>query len=209
VFLIADEVMSGWYRTGTAFAVDRWGVIPDILTTAKGCSGAYTPVAVTVTSGAIKDAFETMTFAHGHTYTMHPLVLSAIPPAVAEYKKLVASGRLKAVAEHLACRLREVGARHASVGDVRGIGHFWAIELVRNRLTKEPFNTKADKAALRPLMASKLSAAMLERGLYLSNWYNHFIVAPPLIITEAEVDQGIEIIDDALTLADREVRGGH
>ncbi|MDD4903837.1 MAG: aminotransferase class III-fold pyridoxal phosphate-dependent enzyme, partial [Candidatus Bipolaricaulis sp.] len=203
VLLIADEVMSGWYRTGTAFAVDRWGVVPDILTTAKGCSGAYTPVAITVTSGAIKDAFETMAFSHGHTYTMHPLALSAIPPAVSEYKKLVASGRLRKVSDHLGRRLRELADRHASVGDVRGIGHFWAVELVRDRTTKEPFNTKADKAALRPLMTSKISATLLERGVYLSNWYNHFVVAPPLIISEAEVDLGIEALDEALTLADR------
>ncbi len=209
VLLIADEVMSGWYRTGTAFAVDRWGVVPDILTTAKGCSGAYTPVAVTVTSRAIKDAFETMAFSHGHTYTMHPLVLSAIPPAVAEYKKLVATGRLKEVSDHLGRRLRELADRHASVGDVRGLGHFWAVELVRDRTTKEPFHTKADKAALRPLMTSKISATLLERGVYLSNWYNHFVVAPPLIIREAEVDLGIEILDEALTLADRETHGGH
>ncbi|MDD5646909.1 MAG: aminotransferase class III-fold pyridoxal phosphate-dependent enzyme [Candidatus Bipolaricaulis sp.] len=209
VLLIADEVMSGWYRTGTAFAVDRWGVVPDILTTAKGCSGAYTPVAITVTSGAIKDAFETMAFSHGHTYTMHPLALSAIPPAVSEYKKLVASGRLRKVSDHLGRRLRELADRHASVGDVRGIGHFWAVELVRDRTTKEPFNTKADKAALRPLMTSKISATLLERGVYLSNWYNHFVVAPPLIISEAEVDLGIEALDEALTLADRETHGGH
>ena len=208
VLLVADEVMSGWYRTGTAFAVDHWGVVPDVLTTAKGCTGAYTPVGITVTTRAIKNAFEKMFFAHGHTYSMHPLMIAAIPAAVSEYKKLVSGGLPKRVSAHIGRRLSELYDRHESIGDVRGIGHFWAIELVRDRRTKEPFNTKADKAALRPLAVSRLTAKMLERGLYVVGWYNHLIIAPPLIITEEEVDRGIQILDETLKAADREVRGG-
>jgi taurine--2-oxoglutarate transaminase len=83
VLLIADEVMSGWFRTGSAFAVEHWNVTPDILTTAKGCTAAYTPVGVTVTTQAIAGFFEEEPFDHGHTYAYHPLALSAIPAAVA------------------------------------------------------------------------------------------------------------------------------
>lgn len=208
VLLIADEVMSGWYRTGTPFAVDHWDVVPDILTTAKGCTGAYTPVGVTVTNRSIKEAFESVFFGHGHTYAMHPLALAAIPAAVSEYKRLVSCGDLESVSRHIGERLSELFDRHTSIGDVRGKGHFWAIELVRNRETKEPFNTKADKAASRPLLVSKLAANALQKGLYIAGWYNHFIVAPPLIITKPQVDEGIEILDEVLKEADQAVVRG-
>jgi len=205
VLLVVDEVMSGWYRTGEWFAVDHWSVKPDILITAKGCSGAYAPVGITATTGEIRDYFEERAFSHGHTYTMHPLVVAAIPAAIAEYKRLMATGLPQRVSKHLARRLQELIGRHKSIGDVRGLGHFWAVELVKNRETKEPFNTKADKAALKPLMVAKLSAEMLKRGLYMVSWYNHFIIAPPLTITEEEVDEGLEIFDEVLEIADREV----
>jgi taurine--2-oxoglutarate transaminase len=204
VLLVADEVMSGWYRTGAWFAVDNWNVKPDIITTAKGCTGAYAPVGITATTRKIRDYFEERFFSHGHTYAMHPLVLAAIPPAVQEYKKLAASGAMAKGSAHLASRLRELMDRHPSIGDVRGMGHFWAVELVRDRETKEPFNTKADKAALKPLTTDRLSGEMLKRGLHLAAWYNHFIIAPPLTITPEEIDEGIGIFDDALAAADRE-----
>jgi taurine--2-oxoglutarate transaminase len=204
VLLVVDEVMSGWYRTGEWFAVDHWGIKPDILTTAKGCTGAYAPVGITATTGKIRDYFEERSFSHGHTYTMHPLVVAAIPAAIAEYKRLMATGLPQRVSKHLAQRLQELIGNHKSIGDVRGLGHFWAVELVKNRETKEPFNTKADKAALKPLMVAKLSAEMLKRGLYVVSWYNHFIIAPPLTITEKEVDEGLEIFDEVLEIADRE-----
>ncbi|MCR4404031.1 MAG: aminotransferase class III-fold pyridoxal phosphate-dependent enzyme [Candidatus Acetothermia bacterium] len=204
VLLVADEVMSGWYRTGKRFAVDHWDVKPDILTTAKGCTGAYAPVGVTATTAKIRGHFEERFFAHGHTYSMHPLTLAAIPAAIAEYKKLFATGLPQRVSEHLAQGLRRLFTKHKSIGDVRGLGHFWAVELVKNRETKEPFSTKADKAALKPLLTERLSAEMLKRGVYLSSWYNHFVIAPPLIITEAEIDRGLQALDEVLEMADHE-----
>ncbi|MFQ6033538.1 MAG: aspartate aminotransferase family protein, partial [Candidatus Bipolaricaulia bacterium] len=204
VLLVADEVMSGWYRTGEWFAVDHWNVKPDILTTAKGCTGAYAPVGLTATTGEIRDYFEERFFSHGHTYTMHPLVIAAIPAAIEEYKKLMATGAPQRVGEHLSQRLQGLMERHESIGDVRGLGHFWAVELVKDRETKEPFNTKADKAALKPLMVDRLAAELLKRGLYVVSWYNHFVIAPPLTITEEEIDEGLEIFDEVLEIADRE-----
>lgn len=204
--LVVDEVMSGWLRTGRWFAIEHWGVKPDILTTAKGCTGAYTPVGITATTKEIRAHFEDRFFPHGHTYTMHPLTVAAIPAAIAEYKRLLASGLPQRVSAHLERRLRELMDRHRSVGDVRGLGHFWAVELVKDRETKEPFNTKADKAALRPLLTSRLAEEMLKRGLYVASWYNHFIVAPPLVITEGEVDEGLAVFDEVLKLADEEVK---
>jgi taurine--2-oxoglutarate transaminase len=205
VLLIADEVMSGWFRTGTAFAMEHWGVEPDIMTTAKGCTGAYTPVGVTVTNKEIADFFEQETLDHGHTYAYHALTLSAIPAAVSEYKRLMASGLPQKVSQHLKNRLYELGDRHPSIGDIRGIGHFYALELVKNRRTKEPFNVKADRFSRKSLMTSQVSSDAMKQGLYVLAWYDTMIIAPPLIITEDEVDQAMEILDRSLEIADREV----
>jgi len=207
VLLVADEVMSGWHRTGPAWALDNWAVKPDILTTAKGCTGAYIPAGITVTNKEIADFFEEEVMCHGHTYSMHPLVLAAIPAAIEEYKKLIATGLPQRVSKHIEKRLHELLDRHECIGDVRGIGHFGAVEIVKNRETKEPFSTKADKFAREPTMADEISGEALKRGLYIHNWYDHFTVAPPLIITEEEVDEAIKIFGEVLKMADRKVEG--
>lgn len=204
VLLVVDEVMSGWFRTGTAFAIEHWNVIPDILTTAKGCTGAYTPVGITAVSNEITEFFEDTVFDHGHTYSYHPLAISAIPAAIAEYKRLMETGLPERVGAYLANRLYDLGDRHPSVGDVRGMGHFWALELVKDRKTRTPFDTKADKFTGKPLMTSKVAADALGRGLYVGAWYDTLVVAPPLIITEDEVDEAIQLLDASLAIADRE-----
>jgi len=205
VLLVVDEVMSGWYRTGEWWAVDNWNVKPDILTTAKGCTGAYVPVGITATTKQMKDYFEEKVMCHGHTYSMHPLVLAVIPPAIAEYNKIVATGLPQRVSKYLESKLHKLLDRHESIGDVRGIGHFWAIELVKDRKTKEPFNVKADKFTNKAIMTDKISTEALKRGLYIHNWYDHLTVSPPLIITEKEVDEGVQILDEVLEIADKEV----
>jgi taurine--2-oxoglutarate transaminase len=205
VLLVVDEVMSGWYRTGKWWAVDNWNTRPDILTTAKGCTGAYAPLGITATTKKIKDYFEEEVMCHGHTYTMHPLVLAAIPAAINEFKRIIATGLPKKVSKYLEKRLHELMDNHECIGDVRGIGHFWAVELVKNRKTKKPFNTKADKFSTKILMTDKISSEALKLGLYLHNWYDHFTIAPPLIITEEEVEEGMEIFDKVLKIADKEV----
>jgi taurine--2-oxoglutarate transaminase len=205
VLLIADEVMSGWFRTGRAFAMEHWGVEPDILTTAKGCTGAYTPVGVTVTTQKVAEFFETETLDHGHTYAYHPLTLSAIPAAVSEYKRIMATGLPQQVSQHMKERLYELGDRHPSIGDVRGMGHFFALELVKNRTTKEPFNIKADRFSRKSLITSQVSADAMKKGLYVLSWIDTLIIAPPLIIAQAEVDEAIEILDQSLEIADHEV----
>ncbi len=204
VLLVVDEVMSGWLRTDEWFAVQHWKVKPDVLTTAKGCTSAYTPLGITATTKEIADFFEDRFLAHGHTYAAHPLSLAPVPVVIEEYKKLLKHNFLRRVGEHLKKRLLELKEEHVSVGDVRGLGHFWAVEIVKNRETKKPFNTRADKAALKPLMVSKLSKEMLNKGLYLLGWISHFIVAPPLIITEEQIDEGVDVLDETLKIADKE-----
>lgn len=203
VLLIADEVMSGWYRTGKPFAIQHWGVTPDILTTAKGCTGAYTPAGVTATTQEIASFFEEVPFDHGHTYAYHPLVVAPIPAAIAEYQKLVDSGQLQSMAAYLKQGLIEVAQRHPSVGDVRGIGHFWALELVKDRETKEPFNTKDDKFSGKTLMTNQVAARAMHLGVYFAAWYDTLVIAPPLIVQREEIDQALQALDQALEVADQ------
>ncbi|MGQ9759580.1 MAG: aminotransferase family protein [Candidatus Methanomethylicaceae archaeon] len=205
VIFIADEVMSGWGRTGTWFALDNWGVKPDILTTAKGSTGAYTPLGITATTRKIADYFEENFFAHGHTYEAHPLVLAPVIAAINEYKRLDLFKNAKIMGEYLGKRLNELKERHVSVGDVRGIGLFWALEIVKNRETKKPFNTRVDKAAGLPLMVDKVGAELNKRGVFISTWISHFVIAPPLIINKEEIDFAIDAFDEALKIADAEV----
>jgi taurine--2-oxoglutarate transaminase len=204
VLLIADEVMSGWFRTGPAFAMEHWGVTPDLITSAKGASAAYTPVAITAASDRVAEFFEDEVFCHGHTYAFHPLTAAAIPAAISELKKVVASGLPQRVAAHLKKKLYELAERHICVGDVRGIGHFWALELVKNRRTREPFDTKADKFGTKALMTGRVAGDAMQRGVYISPWYDTLVIAPPLIITEAQVDEALAVLDISLEMADRE-----
>lgn len=204
VLLVVDEVMTGWYRTGPTWGVQLWNVTPDILTTAKGCTGAYTPVGLTVTSRKIADFFEENPLLHGHTYAFHALAASAIAPAVAEYKKLMATGLPQKVSPYIEKRLYELEEHHECIGDVRGIGHFWSLEIVKNRKTKEPFHVKAERFT-KPLMPAKIAAEAMKMGMYIGAWHDTLFVTPPLIITEKQVDEGIEILDKALEVADKEV----
>jgi taurine--2-oxoglutarate transaminase len=204
VMLIADEVMSGWFRTGTAFAIDHWNVTPDVITTAKGASAAYMPLAITATSDKIAQFFEDEVFCHGHTYAFHPMSAAPIPAAIKELKKVMASGLPQKVSAQLKRELYKLGEKHLCVGDVRGIGHFWALELVKNRKTKEPFDVKADKFSGKPLMTGRVSADAMLRGVYISPWIDTLVIAPPLIITEAQVDEAIAALDKSLDIADRE-----
>ncbi|HUZ79447.1 MAG TPA: aspartate aminotransferase family protein [Thermoplasmata archaeon] len=205
VLLIADEVMSGWGRVGEWFAVNHWNVVPDILTTAKGITGAYAPLGLTATTPAIHDIFQERYFPHGHTYEAHPLTLAPAVAAIEEYRRLALIEKSRRDGEYLLGRLREIQARHPSVGEVRGLGLFAAVELVKNRTTRAPFNTEDDKIAGRPLVADAVSQAMMKEGVYCISWVSHLVIGPPLIITREELDHGLEVLDRALAVADARV----
>ncbi|WP_438023659.1 aminotransferase family protein [Sorangium sp. So ce233] len=205
VLLIADEVMSGWGRTGKWFAVDHWGVVPDILTTAKGVTNAAAPLGVVATSRAIADYFDDNMFAHGHTYEAHPLTLAPVIAAIDEYRRLDLLNRSTKMGAIVGEKLRALKEKHPSIGDVRGLGLFWAVELVKDRATKEPFNVPQDKAARRPLVVDAVVAEAAKRGVSLMGWVSHLLVAPPLIISEAEIDEGIAALDAALDVADQKL----
>ncbi|MBI5493740.1 MAG: aminotransferase class III-fold pyridoxal phosphate-dependent enzyme [Deltaproteobacteria bacterium] len=205
VLLIADEVMSGWGRTGAWFAVDHWNVVPDILVTAKGVTSAMAPLGVVGTTRKVADYFEEGWFAHGHTYESHPLTLAPAVAAIDEYKRLDLINGAKRMGEKFGPKLRKLMDSHPSVGDVRGLGLFWCVELVKNRKTKEPFNTFHDKYARKPLLIDQVTGALLKQGVSMMGWMSHLIIAPPLIITEAQLDEAVAALDVALKIADEKV----
>ncbi len=204
VLLIADEVMSGWGRSGAWFAMDLWGVIPDILTTAKGITSAYVPLGLCATSEKIGDYFQDHYFAHGHTYEAHPMTLLPAVATIKEMKRMGLVERAKSLEPFVREKLEALKARHPSVGDVRGKGLFWAVDLVRDPVTKEPFNTYADKISGKPLLVDQIAAKTLSEGVIIQAWVSHFVIAPPLIVTEAEITRGIDALDRWLSLADEQ-----
>lgn len=205
VLLIADEVMSGWGRTGKWFALDHWNVQPDILVTAKGITSAYVPLGLCGTTKRIADYFEDHLFAHGHTYEAHPITLAPAVATIREMQRLGLVDRAREMGLCLGAKLRNLQEKHPSIGDVRGLGLFWAIDLVKNRATKKPLNTKEDKMAGKPLVVDQIAGAMLKAGVAVNPWISHFVIAPPLIIEESEIDLAIAAFDDALAVADRSV----
>ena len=206
VLLIADEVMSGWGRTGKWFAVDNWNVKPDILTTAKGITSAYVPLGLTATNMKIADFFNDHFFAHGHTYEAHPLTLAPAIAAINEIKRMNLLERAVEMGEYLGIKLNDLKEKHKSIGDVRGKGLFWAVEIVKDRTSKEPFNVKEEKVTGKPLTVNKVTVEMMNNGIYMQGWISHFVIAPPLIITKEEIDSAIKVFDEALKIADDEIR---
>ncbi|MFC5863049.1 aspartate aminotransferase family protein [Acidicapsa dinghuensis] len=202
VLFIADEVMTGWGRTGKWFCVDHWGVEPDILVTAKGITSAYVPLGLCATSKKIADFFEDNYFAHGHTYEAHPMTLGPAVATIEEMQRLNLVERAASLAPYVEEKLKALKAKHKSIGDVRGLGLFWGVELVKNRETKEPFNTMRDKVEGKPLVVDQIAAKMMGMGVAQQAWISHFVIAPPLIVTKEEIDFGINALDESLAIAD-------
>jgi taurine--2-oxoglutarate transaminase len=199
---IADEVMSGFGRTGKWFAVDHWQVVPDLITMAKGLTSAYAPLGAVAMRSEIADHFNERVYQGGLTYNAHPISLAA---AIANLQVLQEDNLIERAAEMgpvMRRMLTDLGENHPSIGEVRSIGLFGIIELVRNRKTREPmapFNgTSPEMTAFRKFV--------LDRGLYLYTHWNTILIIPPLIITEEQLAQGFSIIDEGLSIADDAVR---
>lgn len=207
VLLVADEVMSGWGRSGAWFAMDLWKVTPDILTTAKGITSAYVPLGLCATSEKIGDFFQDHYFAHGHTYEAHPMTLLPGVATIREMQRLGLVERTRELEPYVARKLEDLKVKHPSVGDVRGRGLFWGVDLVKNRKTKAPFNTYADKVSGKPLLVDQIAAKTLADGVIIQAWVSHFVIAPPLIITREEIDRGIDALDVHLQIADAQCVG--
>jgi taurine---2-oxoglutarate transaminase len=198
IVMIADEVMAGFGRAGAWFAIDHADVVPDLLTFAKGVNSGYVPLGGVAISEAIYATFADRAYPGGLTYSGHPLACAA---AVATIETM----RDEGVVEHAAALgdevfgpgLAELAAKHAWVGEVRGTGAFWAIELVADRETREPL---APYGGSSPQMAA-ITRACTERGLLPFTNFNRVHVVPPLTTTYDEAREGLRILDEALTVA--------
>ncbi len=203
IVFIADEVMAGFGRCGEWFAVDHWGVTPDLITFAKGVNSGYIPLGGVVISRRIAASFQDRSYPGGLTYSGHPLACASAVASIGIYQEEGIIEHVRAMADTvLAPRLTEIAAKHPSVGDVRGLGFFWALELVKDRQTREPlvpFNAAGPAAA--PMNA--FAGACKERGLWPFVHFNRTHVVPPLTTTEAELHTGLDILDEALTVADQ------
>jgi taurine--2-oxoglutarate transaminase len=202
IVMIADEVMSGFGRTGKWFAVEQWDVVPDMITMAKGLTSAYAPLGAVAMKPEIAAAFDEHAFESGLTYTSHPVSLAA---AIANIRVM----REDRIVEHAAGMgktlkrmLTDLGEAHPSVGEVRNIGLFGIIELVRDRQTKEPM---APWNGSSPEMAG-LKKYCLDHGLFLYTHWHTVLIIPPLIITEEQLKEGFEVLDRALEITDQAVK---
>ena len=203
IVMIADEVMSGFGRCGEWFAIDRWGVAPDLIAFAKGVNSGYIPLGGVIISDAIADTYATKAYQGGLTYSGHPLACASAVASIGIFKE---EGILEH-ARHLGDdivgpALADMAKRHPSIGEVRGLGVFWAIELVRNRETREPlvpYNASGPAAA--PM--GEFAAACKINGLWPFTHFNRTHVVPPLTISDDEMREGLEIIDQCLSVADQ------
>ncbi|WP_353509172.1 aspartate aminotransferase family protein [Intrasporangium sp.] len=202
IMLIADEVMAGFGRCGEWFAVDHWGVRPDLITFAKGVNSGYVPLGGVVISDEVAASFQERAYPGGLTYSGHPLACaSAVASITAFHEDGIIDNARRLGEEVIGPRLRQIAEKHPSVGDVRGLGVFWAVELVKDRSTREPlvpFNASGDAA--RPMSA--LAAACKERGLWPFIHFNRTHVVPPCTTTPEEAEEGLAILDEALDVAD-------
>jgi taurine---2-oxoglutarate transaminase len=198
IVMIADEVMSGFGRTGAWFAVDHWGVVPDVLTMAKGLTSAYVPLGAVGLRRQIADHFRDRVFAGGLTYNSHTLACATALATIAVYEEDRLIERAKATGRLMADLLADLQARHPSVGAVRSIGLFGIVELIRNVATREPmapFNSTS------PEMTA-LGKFFRQEGLYTFVRWNTFFTNPPLTISDKELREGFAIIDRGLAIAD-------
>jgi taurine--2-oxoglutarate transaminase len=203
ILLIADEVMSGFGRTGKWFAVDHWKVVPDLMTMAKGLTSAYAPLGAVAMRPEMAAFFDDRVYQSGLTYTAHPISLAA---AIANIHVMQADHLIEhaaAMGQVLHHLLTDLGEQHPSVGEVRSIGLFGILELVRDRNTKEPmapFNGNS------PEMVA-LRKDLLEHGLYLYTHWHTALIIPPLIIDEEQLAEGFAILDKALSITDKASKG--
>jgi taurine--2-oxoglutarate transaminase len=200
IVMVADEVMSGFGRTGEWFAVDHWKVVPDLMTMAKGLTSAYVPLGAVGMRRQIADHFKDRVFFGGLTYNSHPLACAAALATLAVYEEDDLIARARRTGTVMASLLADLEARHDIVGATRSIGLFGIVELVTDKRTKEPlapFNGTSDAM-------TKLSRFFREQGLYTFVRWNAFFTNPPLTITEDELRHGFDIIDRGL----RHIAGG-
>jgi len=204
VLFIADEVMTGFGRTGRNFGIEHWGVEPDIMATAKGLSSGYLPLGAVIASDKVYDTFKDP-FAHGHTFGSHPVACAAGVAVIDHLEKHRLVERSAKLGGYLLKQL-ETLRDHPSVGDIRGLGLFAGIEFVRNKESKEPFPTET-KFSQRVLERCIRNGLLVYPGTATVDGVrgDHIQVAPPLVVTRPQIDEIVELLDRSIAEAEREV----
>lgn len=203
ILMICDEVMAGFGRTGEWFAVNHWNVVPDLMTMAKGLTASYVPLGAVGMRRHIADAFKDKVFYGGLTYNSHPVGCAAALATIKVYEEDRLIDRARATGQVMKELMAQLAAKHPSVGAARSIGLFGLVELVRNRKTREPmapFNGTSEEMGA-------LAKFFRQEGLYTMVRWNTFFTNPPLTITESELREAFDIIDRALEITDRAVKG--
>jgi taurine--2-oxoglutarate transaminase len=201
IVMIADEVMSGFGRTGKWFAIEHWDIVPDMITMAKGLTSAYAPLGAVAMKPEIAAAFDNTPFEGGLTYTSHPVSLAAAVANINAMREDKIVERAAGMGKVLKRMLSDLGESHPSVGDVRSIGMFGILELVKDRKTKEPM---APWNGSSPEMTA-LKKYCLDNGLFLYTHWHTVLIIPPLIISEEQLQDGFDILDKALDITDKAV----
>jgi taurine--2-oxoglutarate transaminase len=204
ILYIADEVMAGFGRTGKWFALDHWGVAPDLIAFAKGSNSGYVPVGGVVISDPVAATFEERVFPGGLTYSGHPLACASIVASVdAMREEGIVENAARIGETVLGPGLRELADRHRVIGEVRGLGVFWALDLVSDRATRAmlaPYGGTSEAM-------NELGAECRKRGLLSFINYNRLHVVPPCTVSDTEVKDGLAVLDEVFTVVDRHYTG--
>ena len=207
ILLIADEVMSGWGRTGKWFGVENHDIIPDMIATAKGITSGYLPLGALIVSEKIASQFDDKVLFLGLTYSAHPVCCAAGLEVLKIYEDDGLIENTIAMGKYVDGRMEELKKKHPSIGDWRNTGLLGCIELVKNKKTKEPmapYNAKPDEMAV----MNKVAARIKDLGMYTFVRWNYIFVAPPLCINKEQIDEGLAMISDAISIADKETEHG-
>ena len=198
MILVADEVMTGFGRTGKWFGVQNWDVVPDIMSMAKGVNGGFVPLGVTAMRDWVAEKFENSPYLHGHTYSGHPLAMAAGVASLNIYHAENLIAHSAAMGDYLTGKMHALQEKHPSVGEVRGKGLFCGMELVKSRTTREPIH-EALMEPPRPKTAKlKVLAKAMEAGVYImAGAASVLVLSPPLTVTAEEIDFAMSVVDDA------------
>ena len=203
ILLIMDEVMSGFGRTGKWFGFQNHGIIPDMIAMAKGLTCGYLPFGCLMVSNKIAAKYDDAMLPLGLTYSAHPVSCAAALETLKIYEDEGLIENCAAMGQYVNEQVEKLRQKHPSIGDFRNTGLLGCIELVKNRTTKEPmapFNAKPDEMAV----MNKVAAKIKELGMYTFVRWNYIFIAPPLIVTKEQIDEGLAIISEAITIADKE-----
>jgi taurine--2-oxoglutarate transaminase len=208
VLLIADEVMTGFGRTGEWFACDHWDVVPDIMALAKGINGGYVPLGATVVTDEVGDRLDDRFLAHGLTYSGHALACAAAVATIETYRDEAMVENARRRGAELADGVAGLVGRHPSVAEGRGRGLFWGLELVRDPESGQPVHDALAPPA-GPTAKQAVLAAAMERGVYcMPGGASVIMLAPPLPVTSEQLQHGVAVLDEALDEADRRLDAG-